>query len=155
MPQVRHGTDFENQMKIELAEKWHRDMLSGSKFKTTAVSGGGAVLPCDTTPPNTFRFIFCKSFSQKHIRWKPWFCYIVSQNLLFSGTPCGWCSGLEMSRPSPFTREDNFLDGDGLTHDESYDHEDSFCGLPTMRIMSSLLISIGGIFLAHNVWFWG
>ena len=33
-------------------------MLSGSKFKTTAVSGGGAVLPCDTTPPNTFRFIF-------------------------------------------------------------------------------------------------
>ena len=37
-------------------------MLSGSKFKTTAVSGGGAVLPCDTTPPNTFRFIFVNLF---------------------------------------------------------------------------------------------
>ena len=75
----------------------------------------------------------------------------MSQNLFFSGIPCGWCSGLEMSRPSPFTREDNFLDGDGLAHDESYDHEDSFFGLPTMRIINSLLISTGGIFRAHNV----
>ena len=70
----------------------------------------------------------------------------MSQNLLFSGTPCGWSSGLEMSRPSPFTREDNFLDGDGLAHDESYDHEDIFCGLPTMRIMNSLLIPMEEFF---------